>query len=129
MPLLALLHLLFIILKLLHWVLERGFSIYLSLALAILVLEPFCKNTITEHKSNLDNCQATPTPNTMDSEISNMATDKKKSNTAQSRDGPVSAIVNPEMVLSAIDIQRLVQMERRRDARISIVEKGYRHPQ
>lgn len=128
MPLLAFLHLLFIILKVLHWILERGFNIYLSLALAILVLEPFCKNTINEHKSNIDECQATPTPNTIDSKISNMATDNEKFNAAQSRDGPLSAIANPEIVLSAIDIQKLVQMERRRDARISIVEKGYRHP-
>ncbi|MCJ1260616.1 hypothetical protein MMC22_000478 [Lobaria immixta] len=95
---LMILHLLVIILNLYYWMLEKSIESFLSLALAIVALQPFSNNAIDKRISNGHQIQASPAP----------------------------VIADPEMYLSEMDIQRLVEMEHRRDVRISVVEKGRR---
>lgn len=92
----TILYLLVIILKLYYWMLKKSIISFLSLALAIVALKPFNSNAI----------------------------DKRISNGHQVRASPAPAMAEPQMNLSELDIQRLVEMEHRRDVRISVVEKG-----
>lgn len=101
-----------------------GINVFLSLALALITLEPFSNSAID--KQTEDQSQATPGPATSYPQTESLTTDQKISNGIQSEDGPSTAANNPQISLSASDIQRLVEIERRRDARISVVEKGPR---
>lgn len=123
---------------------------FLSLALTILVLEPFDhkayngdqnqaapalavtvlgtgdSKVMSESIYDGDKCQEASVPAVADSRTDILAPDKPASTRSQGLATPTRTIIYPQIEMSEMDIQRLIKMERRRDARISDVENGSR---
>ncbi|MCJ1466268.1 hypothetical protein MMC07_004887 [Pseudocyphellaria aurata] len=143
------------VLVLCYRALQTAISMFLTLALTILVLEPFDHTATDKAPYNRDQDQAAPAPvvamlGTVDSTVMSgsiydvdhceessapaladsntgiLASDKPVSTGNQGLATPTPTIIYPEIEMSRMDIQRLIKLERRRDARISEVEKGCR---
>lgn len=102
----------------------------LSLVPIIIALEQVDDNAIDKDLSNGDQSQAghALAPIIADPQMEISATDKQMSEGEQSKNVSPTAINDSQTNISIMDLQRLIQMENRRDLRISVVEKGRRRP-
>lgn len=108
----------------------NGINMLLSLVPIIIALEPVDDDAVDKDLSNEDQSQAAPAlaPTIADPQMEISATCKQISDGEQSKNVSSTAINDLQTDVSIMDLQRLTQMENRRNLRISVVEKGRRRP-
>ena len=108
----------------------NGIKMLFSLVPIIIALDSVDDNAVDRDLSNDDQTQAAPAlaPTIADPEMEISASYKQPSDGEQSKNVSSTAINDSQTYMSIVDLQRLIQMENRRNLRISVVEKGRRLP-
>lgn len=108
----------------------NGIKMLLSCVPIIIALGPIDDDAVDKDLSNEDQSQAATAlaPKVADPKMETSATDKQMCDGEQNKNVSSTATNDSQTDISIMDLQRLIEMENRRDLRISVVEKGRRRP-